>query len=330
MIQSCQIGGEIMPRPKIVDVHSHFVLPAYYEAVEKSGRLMEDGFPIPVWAMEKHLEMMDKAGIRWSLLSLSSPNYYAGDEEACRKVTRILNEELAGYKEQYRENIGFCACLPLPDIDASIEEALYACNVLKADGFRMASNTAGMYLGDPKMEPLMKVLDDLGAVITIHPVKPSLVPENIFTSGPVPLFEFICDTTRAVLNLIANGVLERYKNLKIIVPHNGSFLPNIYQRIYGIAEVLAPKGLMQKVDVRENVNRLYFDMTGDPAPDVLDFLLTVADPKKVMYGSDYPFNHEEMVLRKIGNLERYLSVQEGLLPYKEDLLYRNAERLFHI
>lgn len=78
------------------------------------------------------------------------------------------------------------------------------------------------------------------------------------------------------------------------------------------------------------MNRLYFDMTGDPAPDVLDFLMTVADPKKVMYGSDYPFNHEEMVYRKIRNLDQYLSVQERLAPYKSDLLYRNAEELFHI
>lgn len=319
-----------MSEPKIIDTHSHFVLPAYYEAVEKSGRLMEDGFPIPEWNMEKHLEVMEKAGIRWSLLSLSSPNYYADDNGECRRVTQAINEELAGYKNKYRGKIGFCACLPLPDVDASIEEAIYAYDVLGADGIRMASNTAGMYLGDPRMEPLMEVLNDLGAVITIHPVKPSLVPENIFTSGPVPLFEFICDTTRAVLNLIANGVLERYKNLKIIVPHNGSFLPNIYQRIYGIAEVLAPKGLMQKVDVKENVNRLYFDMTGDPAPDVLDFLMTIADPKKVMYGSDYPFNHEEMVLRKIRNLDQYLSSREQLAPYKDDLLYRNAEELFHV
>lgn len=319
-----------MPEANIIDIHSHFVLPSYYEAVKKAGRLMEDGFPIPQWSMERHLEVMEKAGIRWSLLSLSSPNYYSGDQKECQELTRQINEELAGYKRQYKDKIGFAACLPLPDVEASVNEAKYAYETLGANGIRMASNTAGMYLGDPRMEPLMEVLNELKAVIVIHPVKPSLVPEQIFTSGPVPLFEFICDTTRAVLNLIANGVLERYKDLKVIVPHNGSFLPNIYQRIYGIAEVLAPKGLMQKVDVKENVSRLYFDMTGDPVPDVLDFLMTIADPKKIMYGSDYPFNHEEMVYRKVKNLYDYLSTKEKLDPYKEDLLYRNAVRVFHI
>lgn len=317
-----------MSEHKIIDVHSHFVLPSYYEAVQAAGRLMEDGFPIPKWDMDHHLEVMDRAGIRWSLLSLSSPNYYFGDKEECRKLTRCINEELAGYKKKHEGRIGFSACLPLPDVEASIEEAIYALDELGADGIRMASNTAGMYLGDPRMEPLMEVLNARKAVINIHPVRPSAAPEGIFTSGPVPLFEFICDTTRAVLNLIANGVVERYEDLKIIVPHNGSFLPNIYQRIYGIAEVLAPKGLMQKVDVKENVRRLYFDMTGDPVPDVLDFLMTIADPGKVMYGSDYPFNHEEMVYRKLPMLEQYLRDRENLAPYREDFLYGNAERLF--
>lgn len=251
-----------MPEANIIDIHSHFVLPSYYEAVKKAGRLMEDGFPIPQWSMEKHLEVMEKAGIRWSLLSLSSPNYYSGDQKECQELTRQINEELAGYKRQYKDKIGFAACLPLPDVEASVNEAKYAFETLGANGIRMASNTAGMYLGDPRMEPLMKVLND--------------------------------------------------------------------QRIYGIAEVLAPKGLMQKVDVKENVSRLYFDMTGDPVPDVLDFLMTIADPKKIMYGSDYPFNHEEMVYRKVKNLYDYLSTKEKLDPYKEDLLYRNAVRVFHI
>ena len=314
----------------MIDVHSHFVLPVYLDELNRAGRNMEDGFPIPSWEIDKHLKVMEKAGIRWSLLSLSSPNYYNGDIKRCIEVTRKINEQISIYKRKYPEHIGFSACLPLPDIEASIHEARYALDELGATSIRMASNTAGIYLGDPMLEPLMELLDEKKTIINIHPVKPAALPENIFTSGPVPLFEFICDTTRAVLNLIANGVIERYRNIKIIVPHNGSFLPNIYQRIYGISEVLLPKCLMKEVDVKENIRRLYFDMTGDPVPDVLDFLMTIADPGKVLYGSDYPFNSEEMVYRKIRGLNLYLEKNPKLKPLREKLLYKNAEELFHI
>lgn len=314
----------------MIDVHSHFVLPVYLDELNRAGRNMEDGFPIPSWEIDKHLKVMEKAGIRWSLLSLSSPNYYNGDIKRCIEVTRKINEQMSIYKRKYPEHIGFSACLPLPDIDASIHEARYALDELGATSIRMASNTAGIYLGDPMLEPLMELLNEKKAIINIHPVKPTALPENIFTSGPIPLFEFICDTTRAVLNLIANGVMERYRNIKIIVPHNGSFLPNIYQRIYGISEILVPQGLMNEVDVKENIRRLYFDMTGDPVPDVLDFLMTIADPGKVLYGSDYPFNSEEMVYRKIKGLNLYLEKDPKLKPLREKLLYKNAEELFHI
>ena len=101
----------------------------------------------------------------------------------------------------------------------------------------------------------------------------------------MPLFEFIADTTRAVLNLIANGVIIRYPKVTWVVPHCGSFLPNIYDRFEGVVQLLAPKGLMQDIDVRENVDRLYFDLAGNPAPHLLDWLLTIANPKHVMYGS---------------------------------------------
>lgn len=50
-----------------------------------------------------------------------------------------------------------------------------------------------------------------------------LINENIFIAGLVPLFDFIADTTRAVLNLIGNDVILRYPNIAWIIPHCGSF-----------------------------------------------------------------------------------------------------------
>ena len=271
----------------IIDVHAHFTDEAYLKAMEAFGASMEDGFPLPTWNAREHLALMDKRGIEWSLLSVSSPHpFFQGHDEECIALCRNMNEHMAQIKNEHPDRFGFQAILPLPDVEASIAEARYAFDALGANGIKLASNSRGLYLGNPELDPLMEALNERGAVCTIHPHRPEPIKEDVFSAGPVPLFEFIADTTRAVLNLIANGVIIRYPKVTWVVPHCGSFLPNIYDRFEGVVQLLAPKGLMQDIDVRENVDRLYFDLAGNPAPHLLDWLLTIANPKHVMYGSD--------------------------------------------
>ena len=59
----------------------------------------------------------------------------------------------------------WCAALPQPDINASIEEAIYALDTLGADGIKLATSVDGVYLGDSIYDPLMKALDERSAVI---------------------------------------------------------------------------------------------------------------------------------------------------------------------
>ena len=40
------------------------------------------------------------------------------------------------------------ACVPLPDIDASLEELSYALDVLRLDGLVLFTNSRGVYLGN--------------------------------------------------------------------------------------------------------------------------------------------------------------------------------------
>lgn len=66
-------------------------------------------------------------------------------------------------KAQHEGRFLFCAALPLPDVDAAIREAVYALDTLHADGVKLASNSRGLYLGDPALDPLMEVLNERGA-----------------------------------------------------------------------------------------------------------------------------------------------------------------------
>ncbi|MCB8817838.1 amidohydrolase family protein [Desulfosporosinus shakirovi] len=309
---------------KTVDVHSHIIPPEYTEAVRKAGVANEDGFPAPEWNLEEHLNFMDQAEIELSILSLSSPHQNFGNNEESRVLSRRINETTAAIKQKYPKRFGFNAVLPLPDVEGSLEEITHAFDVLKADGIKLSSNSRGVYLGDPLFEPIFAELNKRNAVVNIHPCKPSAVPANVFTSGLLPLFEFIADTTRAVINLITSGTITRYPNVKIVVPHCGSFLPGLVERLAGITEILTAQGVGKPVNVMDSVKMLYFDIAGTPLPRNFDTLLTMVDPSKVMYGSDYPFTPAPAIIAN----KKAIMAYEPIDKYKAMIFRENALQLF--
>ena len=319
-----------MEQTKLIDVHAHFLTPEYRDMMARHGASLEDGFPLPEWNLQEHLDLMEQNHIQWTLISLSTPQpYFQGFDAEATIMCHDLNEKMAEVKAKYPDKFGFQACLPLPNVDAAISEAIYALDKLGANGVKLASNSRGLYLGSPELEPLMEELDKRHTICNIHPHRPEPIKEGVFSAGPVPLFEFLADTTRAVLNLISNGVLMRYPNITWIVPHCGSFLPNIYDRYIGISKVLIPQGLMKEVDVQKSVQRFYFDLSGNPAPHLLDWLLTITLPDHILYGSDFPFTPSAQIKNNLTALLKMLD-QPELASYKSRILYRNAKILFHL
>ncbi len=313
---------------KIIDAHSHVLNQEYLDLLAKHGALKEDGFPLPIWSAEVNLEMMEQGGVEWTLMSLSSPHPHFGDDEESKTFCRRFNEFCAEQVQAHPGKFGFCAVLPLPDVDAAISEAIYALDELGAKGVKLASNSRGLYLGDPALDPLFHVLNERNAVVILHPHRPTPQQEGIFSAGPVPLYEFLADTTRGVLNMIAHDVPVRYPHVSIVVPHCGSFLPNVAARIKMLQPILVNNGMMAPVDVDENLSKLYYDTAGNPVPYMLKLLLTITTPDHVMYGGDYPFTNAELVLANLKRLEEFLANDPELAPHKNAILYDNAAKLF--
>ena len=308
-----------------IDVHCHMISNAYLEAVKAHGMEMDEGFPIPGWDADAHLQFMDEAGIRTSVLTMPAPQPYFGDGAESAAICRKYNEEAAALKALHPGRFLFCAALPLPDVERALEEAKYALEVLGADGVKLATNSYGQYLGDPELEPLMAYLNSRKAVIITHPHKPSAANDKLIAAVPLASYEYLAETTRAILNMVAHDVLVRYPELKVVVPHCGSFLPNALPRFKGLLPVMINQGYMQPVDVDANISRLYFDLAGAATDDVIESLLTITEPSHILYGSDYPYVAAPALVGAKKSLEARLA-SHGLDP--EDVLSRNAARLF--
>lgn len=311
---------------KTIDIHSHFLPKPYMDCLAADGidPTTEDGFPSPTWDLDEHRAFMDDAGIDFSVLSISSPHIHHGNNANAISAARAINDYAADVCRAEPERFGFCAVLPTPCIDESVDEAVRSLDTLGALGVKLPSNSCGLYLGNKKLAPLYEALDERNAPVIIHPAPPQQIPGDVFTAGPKPLFEFIGDTTRTVIDLITSGTLTTYPNIKFVVPHCGSFLPLLAHRLIGISKVLAVKGMMDEVDVMGSIKGLYFDLSGSPLPAGLDALMHITTADKLLYGSDYPYTPVGQIKQ---NAEALFGCDQ-VRPIEEQVRHTNAETLF--
>lgn len=312
----------------IVDVHSHIVTDEYLDCLRRHNALMEDGYPLPSWSEASHISFMDSVGIDKSVLTLSSPQPWFGDVQESARVIRSVNEAMARAKNDHPDRLLWCAALPQPDVEASVTEAVYALDSLGADGIKLATSADGIYLGDPKLDPLMQVLNDRKAVIILHPVKPEKLPDSVFTSGPAFVYEYPVETTRAVLNMIAHNVMTRYPDIKVVVPHAASFLPYAIPRLRGGYPLLLKQGLTEPIDIDGNLAKLYYDLAGAPSPQAVKMMLTITTPDHILYGSDYPFVPTPILRKVVGKVRNEIANDPELRCYSDAFFRENALRLF--
>ena len=214
---------------QIIDMHTHFSI--------ETGAVSEDaeriGFAVENKSLSKHLAAMDRLGITHAVLSCPTLKYL-DDPDACEAYCRQVNDAGAAIVRSHPERFSFAAILPLPDVSAAEAEAKRAISELGACAVGMCSNYNGMYLGDERLIPLFDLLDETGSTILLHPAAPPVWPEAPITGKVLPMYEFITDTTRTVLDLIDSGILSSHPKVRIVVPHTGSCLPVALDRYYGI------------------------------------------------------------------------------------------------
>ena len=305
----------------VIDVHSHLITPEFLSALEQEGRLMDEGFPLPKYDVETHLKWMDEAGIGRSVLTLAAP------QPSSASVVRKTNEEAARLKKEHAGRFLFCAALPLPDVEAAIEEAIYALDTLGADGIKLATNVQGQYLGAPELDTLFAVLNERKAVVILHPHRPEPVNKEVMRQTPLAMQEYLSETTRAVTNMISRNVLARYPEVKVVVPHCGAYLPLAVPRMRSLTPVMQQNKMVGDIDWEANLAALYYDLAGAHSPEVIRMMLTITTPDHLLYGSDYPYVAPQVLTSSLNRMKQYLTEEPDLAPLREMILWKNAEWL---
>ncbi len=310
-----------------IDVHAHFLPDFYTDALRTAGQDHPDGMPaIPEWSEERALGMMDGLGIAAAVISISSPGVYFGDAEAAHKLANRTNEEAARLQRDHPSRFGWFAVTSLPDVKTAIAEASEALDEKGADGVVVETNQQGMYLGDPKLEPFYKALDDRRSVLFVHPTSPKCQGCGSLTLGyPEPMLEFMFETTRTITNMILSGVTLRYPNIRVIVPHAGAALSVLASRVDLMMPFFEANSQHKSPNLHGELRKLYFDLAGAPVPELLSVLLQIADPHHILYGSDWPYTALALCTDVAGKLDQTSLLAGGL---REDAMHGNARTLF--
>ena len=282
-----------MPKRKI-DTHQHFLPKLYVDAVglDLLNAAMPGGVA-PTWSVETAIAMMDENGIDEGILSISSGPTLPDAATLLRKC----NDHAAELRSRHTGRFGSFASLPLPDIDASLNEVSYCLDELKVDGFIAFTNYNGLYLGDEHFTPLWEELNRRGTVVFIHPNQP---PHEVPTVAPASVLEFPFDTTRTATSLIMSGATNRFRNIRFILSHAGGTLPFLVPRI-ALSISMMPAVAERVGDTLAAVRSFYFDTALSAGNAPLSALAQVADPDHILFGTDFPFA-PRAAIRQFGNV----------------------------
>lgn len=287
-----------------IDVHCHSMTPAYREAISSLGPTIR----APQWSPQGAVDFLDRHGCAAAVLSLSVPGVHNGDDAQARKLAVRCNDEAAEFVARHPQRLGAFATLPIPDVDGACEETGRALDVLKLDGVGLLSSYGGKYLGDPLFDPILEALDKRSAVVLIHPNNhPSTHAVREGISGGLGNFlvEFLFDTTRAALNLLFTGALDRFPRIRFILCHAGGTLPYVAWRVAEISsrqmnvppwDKQYPSPFMERHSgsvtaelVLEQMRHFWYETALAAGPQTFGSLKAVADPGRIVFGSDWPY-----------------------------------------
>ncbi len=285
-------------KPYRIDIHHHILPPEYLKSLANIGITTVTNVPFPKWDPEHSLELMDRQGIAVAITSISSPGIYFGDSEFTRNLARICNIYSANLIKSYPKRFGGFAILPIPDFKASLQELEYCLDTLKLDGIAMLTNYNGKYIGDPEFDELFYELNRRNAVVFVHPDIP---PEEKLPNLKIPssVLEFVFDTTRAISNLMHQGIFKKYPNIKFIFAHAGGTAPYIAWRI-----TFGNKRLIKQFE------KLYYGTALTATRNVLQSIIELVDSSHLLFGSDFPFVHEIKVKEMVQGIKSFKGFNE--------------------
>lgn len=264
-------------------MHHHFAPPSWVNDVV--GRPLLNPANTE-WTPALSIEDMDRGGVEAAVISITNPGLWFGDATQSRHLARACNDYGARLVQNYPRRFGLFAAMPLPDIDASLNEIEYAYDTLGVDGIGLFTSYGNRWLGTPDFRPVMEELNRRKAVVTVHPTAADCCRNLEYAPGTRPgTIEYGTDTTRAMMGITFSGDAMRYPDIQFIWSHAGGsapFLAGRIERAARRAQDIMPGGFAAEMQ------KFYYDTAGAANRGALASLLQIVQASRIVFGTDFP------------------------------------------
>ena len=311
-------GADFMAYDKKIDFHAHILSPSYYDYLDQYEGPTPDNFATPKWSEEAHLKLMDKLGVAFSMMTVSSPHViHAKDITETMAFVNGMNDEALDVVRRHPDKLGMCAILPLPHVKESIATAKKYLEEEGCYGIGMTTHYNGIYLGSDELDPVLEFLNKKKALVVVHPTEPAALPGNAMPDMPIPIMDFLMDTTRAFTNMVWNDKFLKYPDIKWVWPHGASFMNILSDRMLAHKE-----GNKNKLDYFGALKNCWFDTAGFSATKQLHDMKMDIPMDHFLYGSDCPYTPNIACIGLVGQLEasKELSRKEKKMMFTDNAL----------
>ena len=286
-----------MPSRRPIDSHHHIVPPFYAKATMAAGTGPTRG-KFPKWSPQLGIDLMDANDIQAAITSVSFPGVHFFTPAKAREMARRCNEFAADLIARWPARYGAFATVPMHDPRHAIEEIDYALDELKLDGVCLLTSYADTYLGDRKFDPVLEALNERKAVVYTHPAHDN----KLGLPYPGFMIEYTFDTTRAAANLLFSGAIERFPRIRFILSHAGGALPYLAWRLHVASAISTRIPQWSYARLLKGLRRFWYDTALSAGPELMECLLSVVGPERVVFGTDWPFGTASVVKEMVRNL----------------------------
>ena len=325
-----------------IDIHAHWYPQAWLDVLSRHGpaegvewRMVEGKGPQfkvgylttgpagPRYVdLDSRAEAMAEQGVAMHALSLSQPMTYWAGKELAQRLTETFNDELARAHEAHPSRFVGLATLPMHLPELACREVERAVRLPGVRGFYLATRVNDRELSDPAFFPVYERIAALRLPVFLHPIY--VIDHQRLTAHYLTnLLGNPFESAIAAAHLIFGGVLDRFPDLTVVLPHAGGAFPWLVGRLNRGWEKRADLKHIHHAPV-DYLRRFYYDTVGY-SDAVAEFLVRHVGADRVMMGSDYcfPIAYEQPARNVTDN---------PLLDHKDHaaILEGNARRLLRL
>jgi len=264
----------------------------------ESGRF--DAFTAELLDLDdQRIKGMDANGIELAILSLNAPAIQSiTDTDKAIELARKANNVVAAAIERHPTRYAGFAALPLQDADAASAE-LERC--VKELGFKgalvngfteRAGEDKGLYYDMAEYRDFWSTVSELDVPFYIHPRMQLESQSNNLDGHPwlrSSPWGFSVETSIHALRLCGSGLFDDFENLKIILGHQGEFIPYNLWRIDARME-FSSRGYRGKRPLGDYFrDHFHITTSGNFCDATFRCALEMMGTDKLYFATDYPF-----------------------------------------